>query len=713
MNAVGAPLPRVDGPLKVTGGARYAAEFHPDGLAYAATHDSTVPAGRVAAIDTEAAERALGVLLVLTHLNAGRLPYQAPAERPAVDPVTGEQLHVLEDAEIRFSGQPVALVVARTQAQALYAASLVRVTYVPDPDRRVRFDPTLAKPTSETAAKKGRGPETKQGEPDAAFASAPVQVDATYLQAREQHNAMEPHATVAQWQGEKLTLWSKTQWVSNERDEIARRFGIAPANVRVINPFVGGAFGSALRTWPHVTLAAMAARRLERPVRLELTRRQLSTAIGYRPETRQRVALGANHDGRLTAMIHEVTGQTSTYEEFAEGTLAPASTTYACPNRRTRYGLVPMNVSTPCPMRGPGWATGLIGQEMAMDELAEALKLDPIELRLRNYAERDPMKDLPWSSKALRACYRQGAERFGWDRRAPEPRAMRNGRELVGFGMATAIYHVARYPTSASATLFADGTAVVRCATTDMGPGTYTSATQVAADALGLPLEQVRFELGDSTFPPAKEHGGSTTMASVGSAVQAACATLRSKLMWIDRSTNDYGRLLHNAGVERLDAEGSAAPGDEAKTYSSVGFGAVFAEVRVDPDLCTIRVARMVGAYDAGRIINPRLAHSQCIGGMVGGIGMALLEEAEWDANLGRIANATIAEYLVPVCADIHELDAVFVESEDTIMNPLGVKGVAELGLCGVAPAIANAVWHATGKRMRELPITPDRLLMA
>ncbi len=530
MNAMGAPLPRVDGPAKVTGGARYAAEFHPDGLTYAATHDSTVPAGRITAIDTAKAERAPGVLLVLTHLNADRLPYWEPAERAAVDPVSGEQLRVLQDADIRFSGQPVALVVATTQAQALYAASLVRVTYAPAPDAGTRFDPALARPTSEAAAKKGRGPETRQGDPDAAFASAPVRVDAAYLQAREQHNAMEPHATVAHWQGDRLTLWSKTQWVGNERDEIARRFGIAPETVRVINPFVGGAFGSALRTWPHVTLAAMAARRAGRPVRLELTRRQLSTAIGFRPQTRQRVALGADRDGRLTAMIHEVTGQTSTYEEFAEGALAPAATTYACPNRRTRYGLVPMNVSTPCPMRGPGWATGLIGQEMAMDELAEALTLDPIELRLRNYAERDPAKDLPWSSKALRACYRQGAERFGWHRRAPEPGSMRNGRELVGFGMATAIYHVARYPTSASATLFADGTVTVRCATSDMGPGTYTSATQVAADALGLPMERVRFELGDSAFPAAKEHGGSTTMASVGSAVQAACAALRSKL---------------------------------------------------------------------------------------------------------------------------------------------------------------------------------------
>ena len=711
--AVGAPLTRVDGPAKVMGAATYAAELHLDGLAYAATHDSAIAAGRITALDTQAAEAAPGVLLVLTHLNADRLPYQTPTARPAVDPVSGEQFKVLQDADILFSGQPVALVVAATQAQALYAASLVHVSYQADPAPRIHFDASLAKPTSETAAKKGRGPETKKGDADAAFAAASVSVDATYLTAREQHNAMEPHATVAHWQGERLTLWSKTQWVGNERDEIARRFGIAPDNVRVINPFVGGAFGSALRTWPHVTLAAMAARRAGCAVRLELTRRQLFTAIGFRPATRQRVVLGARLDGQLTAMIHEVTGQTSTYEEFAEGALAPAATTYACADRRTRYGLVPMNVSTPCPMRGPGWATGLIGQEMAMDELAETLKIDPVELRLRNYAERDPMKDLPWSSNKLRDCYRQGAERFGWARRAGEPRAMRDGRDLVGFGMATASYHVARYPTSASATLFADGTATVRCATTDMGPGTYTSATQIAADTLGLPVGRVRFELGDSTFPAAKEHGGSTTMASVGSAVQAACAALKAKLADLAKGNNDYESLLHAAGLGRLDAEASAAPSNEAKTHSSIGFGAVFAEVRVDPDLCTIRVKRLVGAYDAGRIVNPRLAHSQCIGGMVGGLGMALLEEAEWDENLGRVANATIAEYLLPVSADVEELDATFVESEDTVLSPLGVKGVAELGLCGVAPAIANAVWHATGKRVRQLPITPDRLLMA
>ncbi len=716
MSVVGAPLRRVDGPAKVTGAASYAAEFHPDGLVYAATADSTVAAGMITEIDTAAAERAPGVLLVLTHLNADRLPYQEPAERPAVDPVAGEQLRVLDGPEVKFSGQPVAVVVARTQSQAEHGAALVRVSYASEAQAQTRFDPTLAKPPSEAAEKKGRGRETRRGDPEAALAAAPVRVEARYVQGREQHHPMEPHATVAHWEGERLTLWSKSQWVDNERDEIGRRFGVPPERIRVINPFVGGAFGSALRTYPHVTLAAMAARRVGRPVRLELTRRQMVTYVGARGRTEQRVKLGAERHGRLTAMVHEAVGQTSVYEEFAEPVLTPAQATYACPNLLTRYGLVPMNINTPAPMRGPGWATGLIGQEMAMDELAHALKLDPVELRLRNYAERDPRKDLPWSSKALRACYHEGAARFGWDARAPEPGAMRHGRELVGFGMATAIYPAERYPTSASVTLLADGCAEVRCATTDMGPGTYTSVTQVAADALGLPPARVRFELGDSAFPKAKEHGGSTTLASVGPAVQAAAAALKTKLQALAREHgaggDDASALLRRAGLDRLSAEAEAKP-DASKTHALNGFGAVFAEVRVDPDLCTISVRRVIGAYDAGRIVNPRLAHSQCIGGMVGGIGMALLEEAEWDANLGRVANGTIAEYLVPVCADVHELDALFVDSEDLVVSPLGVKGVAELGLCGVAPAIANAVWHATGKRLRELPITPDRLLTA
>ena len=715
MSVIGSPVSRVDGPAKVNGEAHYAGEFAPKDLLYAATADSTCPAGTIVTLDTHDASRAPGVLLVLTHLNADRLPYQEPAERVAVDPVAGAQLRVLDGPAILFSGQPIALVVARTQAQAEYGASLVHATYDADPTAKLRFDPALAQPTSEAAAKKKRGPETRKGDAEGAFARAPVTLDERYRLSREQHHPMEPHATVAEWTGDRLTLWSKTQWVGNERDEIARRFGLPPANVRVINPYVGGAFGSSLRTWPHVTLAAMAARRARRPVRLELTRRQLFTFVGHRGQSEQHVRLGADPNGRLLATICEATGQTSTYEEFAEPLLGPAGATYACDDRLTRYKLVPMNVNTPCPMRGPGWATGLVAQEMAMDELAERLGMDPIELRLRNYAERDPMKDLPWSSKALRECYAQGAERFGWSKRPLKPRARRDGRDLVGLGMATAIYDSGRYPTSASVALLPDGTALVRCATADMGPGTYTSMTQVAADALGLPLARVRFELGDSTFPPAKEHGGSTTMASVGPAIQEACGAVKAKLAGVADGApiTDFAAVLRRAGLDRIEAEASAKPDDAMKTHSINGFGAVFAEVRVDVDLCTIRATRIVGAYDAGRIVNPKLAHSQCIGGMVQGIGMALFEEVEWDEHLGRVANGTIAEYIVPVNADIHDLDAIFVDTREPLLNPLGVKGVAELGLCGVAPAIANAVWHATGKRVRNLPITPDRLLTA
>ncbi len=715
--AIGTPLSRVEGPAKVTGSATYAAEYAPAGLAYAAIVESTIPAGRITDIETAAAEQAPGVVLVLTHRNAPKLPYLPAQERPAVEPVSGDQLRVLQDADIKFSGQPIGLVVAKTQAQAEYAASLVRVTYEQHSAPQTRFDPARSRPTSEAAARRKRGPESTQGDPLGAFASAAVRVDQTYVQPREHHNAMEPHATVALWEADHLTLWSKTQWVDNERDEIARVFGIPPETVRVINPFIGGAFGSALRTWPHVTLAALGARQAKRPVRLELTRRQLYHAIGFRPHTEQHVALGADHHGHLTALVQDAVGQTSLYEEFAEATLDVPATTYACSNRRTTYRLVEMNTNTPTPMRGPGHATGLLAQEIAMDELAAALRIDPVELRLRNYAERDPKKDLPWSSKALRECYRLGAERFGWDKRTPEPRSMRAGRDLVGLGMATAMNPSPRYPTQASATLLPDGTAVVRSATSDMGPGTYTSMTQVAADALGLPADRVHFELGDTALPKAQEHGGSTTMASVGSAVRAACLALRAKLDELAQSragdAADPAGLLRRAGLDRLDANGSAEPGEEKQTFSTYSFGAVFAEVHVDPDFGTVRVPRIIGAYDIGRVVNPKLAHSQCLGGMVGGIGMALLEEAEWDPQFGRVMNANLAEYLVPVCADVLGMDAIFVPGEDTVMNPLGVKGVAELGLCGVAPAIANAVYHAIGHRMRDLPITLDKLLAA
>ncbi|HEX5385732.1 MAG TPA: xanthine dehydrogenase family protein molybdopterin-binding subunit [Gemmatimonadales bacterium] len=702
--AIGQPLSRVDGRAKVTGSASYAAEFDLPGLVHAALVMSTVPRGRITAIDTAAAERADGVHAVITHLNAPKLPYRPLEKRPSVDPESGEQLRVFQGPEVLFSGQPVGVVVADTVEQARHAAALVRVSYETSEAATV-FAPSHGRPPSEATAKARQPGDAHRGDADRAFAECPVTVDATYVQPREHHNPIELHVTVASWEGGQLTLYDKTQWVDNDRSEIAHVFGIPEDHIRVISPFVGGAFGSALRTWPHVTVAALAAREVGRPVRLELTRREMYTSTGFRPRTEQRVALGARRDGTLAALIQEVTAQTSTYEEYAEEVLDPPRTAYACANVRTRYRFVDLNTNTPCPMRGPGSVTGVLALEIAMDELAVTLRMDPVELRLRNYAERDEHKDLPWSSKELRACYHLAAERFGWDHRTPEPRSMRDGGSLVGYGMATAIYPARRRAASASATLFADGTALVRSAASDMGPGTYTSMTQVAADALGLPLDRVRFELGDTEYPEAPVHGGSITMASVGSAVRAACEAVRDKARALE------GASLRDHGLDRLEASAHVEPGDESEHFSTYSFGAIFAEVRVDPDLGTVRVPRMVGAYDVGRVINPKTAHSQCIGGMVGGIGMALFEEAAWDPRFGRVMNANLAEYLVPVNADVPALEALFVASDDRRLSELGSKGLAELAICGVAPAIVNAVYHATGKRVRELPVTPDKLV--
>ena len=712
--SIGQAISRVDGPLKVTGQARYAAEFFPDGLCYAALVESTICSGSIASIDAERAKEAPGALLVLTHENALKLPYVAAKERPAVEPVSGEQLHVLQNNTVLFCGQPIGLVVAKTQSQAEHAAGLVQVRYKQDEEALTTFDMIRKQPASEAAAKKGRGPASLHGDPDRAFAAARYRVDGTYLQPREHHNAMEPHATVAKWDGDTLTLWDKTQWVYGVADAVSRAFGLPTTSVRVINPFVGGAFGSGLRTWPHVILAAMASRMIQRPVRLELSRRELYYSVGYRPAAIQRVQLAADDEGRLQAVIQEAIGQTSTYEEFADATLDVPASTYASSNRRTRYDLVRMSVNSPTPMRGPGHSTGLIAQEIAMDELAGELGLDPVELRLRNFAETHPSKNLPWSSNELRECYRLGVERFGWNNRNPKPRSMRSGTNLLGMGMATALNPSPRYPAQASATYFANGTAVIRSATSDMGPGTYTAMTQVAADSLGLPIDKVRFELGDSALPKAEEHGGSTTTNSIGSAVQQVCASLRAGLNSLAQQhgtdPDAFATALRAAGLKQFDATADVKPGNEKQRFASYSFGAVFAEVHVDPDFNTVRVSRVLGVYDAGRIINPKLAHSQCIGGMVQGIGMALLEGADWDSRYGRVVNANIAEYLIPVCADIHTLEALFLPGLDTVTNPVGTKGLAELGLCGVAPAIANAVWHATGKRVRELPITPDRL---
>ena len=706
---IGQPVSRVDGRQKVTGAATYAAEFDQPGQAYGVIVRSTVANGRIASMDSTAAQRASGVLAVLTHRNAPRLAYRPHKGLP--DPATGERLHVLQDDRVNHQGQPIALVIAETLEQANHAATLVRVTYadeagITDISRVVPIEPAQQK----TDQGETRPPQTRRGDPERALTTAEVKVEHTYVIPRENHNPIEMHATIAAWDGDRLTLWDKTQWVHNTADEIAAVFSIPEENIRVISPFVGGAFGSGLRTWPHVTLAALGARVTGRPVKVMLSRREMYYAVGYRPHTVQRVALGASRDGRLTAILHEGYQETSRYEEFSEALLNASRLLHSCPNVDTRHRLAPMNVHTPTYMRAPGEASGIFALESAMDELAVALNFDPVELRLRNEPEMDEFKKLPFSSRSTRECYRSAAERFGWNRRSPEPRSMRDGRWLIGWGMATATYPMNYAPATAMARLLPDGTAEVMSASSDMGPGTWTSMTQVAAEALGLPIERVKFTLGDTRLPRAPIHGGSMTMASVGSAVQAACRKVREDAI-ARGGANDLVDAMRRI-AQPIEAMADVKPGDESRRFSMHAFGAVFVEVAVDPDLGETRVRRIVGAYGAGRIVNPKTSRSQCVGGMIGGIGMALMEHSVVDARNGRVPNANFVEYAVPVHADAPPLmDVIFVEEHDPHVNPLGVKGVGEIAMVGVAPAIANAIFHATGKRIRELPITPDKLL--
>ena len=707
---IGRPVSRVDGRQKVTGGATYAAEFGVPNMAHAAVVRSTVANGRIISIDTAEAERAAGVLAVLTHRNAPRLAYRPHKGLP--DAAVGERLHVLQDNRVNHQGQPIALVVADTLEQANHAAALVRAAYAAETGTT---DVTRVEPVLPTQQKTDQGEtppaETRRGDPEGALAAAEVKVDHTYVIPRENHNPIEMHATIAVWDGDRLTLWDKTQWVHNTADEIAAVFGIPAVNIRVVSPFVGGAFGSGLRTWPHVTLAALGARVAGRPVKLMLSRREMYYGVGYRPHTVQRVALAASRDGALAAIVHEGYQETSTYEEFSEALLNASRFLHSCPNVFTRHRIARMNVHTPTYMRAPGEASGVFALESAMDELAVALGVDPVELRLRNEPERDEFKQLPFSSRSTRACYRVAAERFGWSRRDPEPRSMRDGRWLIGWGMATATYPMNYAPASAAARLLPDGTAEVTSASSDMGPGTWTSMTQVAAETLGLPIEQVKFSLGDTRLPRAAIHGGSMTMASVGSAVQAACRKAREDALARAGGANDLTDAMRRLG-QPVEASADVTPGDASQRFSMHAFGALFVEVAVDPDLGETRVRRMVGAYGAGRIVNPKTARSQCIGGMIGGIGMALMEHSVVDARNGRITNANFAEYAVPVHADAPPvMDVIFVDEHDPNVNPLGVKGVGEIALVGVAPAITNAIFHATGKRIRQLPITPDKLL--
>jgi xanthine dehydrogenase YagR molybdenum-binding subunit len=739
-SVIGKPLTRIDGRAKVTGGARYAADFNQPDQLYAVIVSATVGLGRITAIDGVAVEAMPGVAALITHRNAPILPYNA--HKAGIDPAFGERLHVLQDDAVRFHGQPVAVVVADTLDHAERAAAALRITYEAE---QPFVDPTNAERVVPEAA---RGPRARthadreRGGADAAVAAAAVKVDATYEIARENHNPMEPHATIAAWDGDRLTLWSKSQYLVNEQAEIAAVFGMPAENVTVNCPFIGGAFGTSLRTWPHVTLAAIAARHVGRPVKLVLTRKQMFFTTGHRPRTIQRVALGAAPDGKLSGVVHEGVGETSRYEQFIEALTGATDYLYSCPNVRTSYRLAELDTATPNHMRGPGESSGIFALESAMDELAYQLGIDPIELRRRNEPEIDEAEGKPFSSRSLIQCYEMAAERFGWSRRTPEPRSMRDGRLLIGMGAASATYPAFHAPASARVRLLPDGTAEIEAAASDMGPGTYTSQTQVAADFLDLPPERIRFRLGSTDYPPTPSHGGSWTMASVGSAIRAACIEAREQaarhaiadrrspvfgaylddLEWMEGRLRRRGDTSPGVTLQEIVASAGAPISAEASTqrdpeiaaaHSMHAFGAVLAEVAIDPDVGTIRVRRITGAYGIGRVINSLLARSQCTGGMIGGIGMALMERTVLDSRDGRPVNAHMADYLMPVNLDIPELEALFVDEIDPYVNHLGVKGLGEIALVGTAPAIVNAVFHATGKRTRKLPIYIEDVLTA
>lgn len=704
---IGDPLSRVDGWLKVTGGATYSGEYKVAGLTYGVLVPATITSGLITAMDTKAAERAPGVIAVITHFNAMKVPgFQPDAQKPV------KGLKLFNDNKIYFNGQPMALVVAETFERATYAATLVKATYQVLPFE-TDFDKNINKGV---VPQGGNYKDYVRGEADA-YKTAPVKVEQEYKLPSEMHNPMELHVTTAFWEGDKVTLYTKSQGVKGSQRSVAAAFQIDPENVQINSRFVGGAFGSSLRTWPHEIAAVQAAKMLGRPVKLTLTREQMFTLVGYRPLTIQKIGLGATPDGKLVGITHESYSQSAVYEEFTEASVNVSRFLYSSPNANTRYKVIPLNVGVPAPMRGPGEATGSFALESALDELSYLLNMDPIQLRLNNYTDTDPERNLPWSSKYLKECYQLGAEKIGWNKRLQQPATNRDGDWLVGYGIGCGAFGAYRSSAQAKIKLMADGTVNIKSATSDIGPGTATSMVLIAADVLGIPAEKITFELGNSAFPMAPTQGGSATVSSVGSAVHDACLALKNKIYALDgkpeNSTGsiNYDTILKQHNLPSIELVQESKGSEIAQKYSMYSFSSHFAQVYVHPLTGMIKVKKVVAVVDAGKIVNLKTASSQMIGGAVGGIGMAMTEEAVMDDRFGRLINGNFADYHVPVNADIPQIEAIFIDKPDPIINPIGTKGIGEISLIGVAAAIANAVYNATGKRIRELPITPDKLV--
>ena len=733
---IGLSSPRADGPLKVAGQARYAAEHHLEGLLHGFPVSTNVPSGRITKIDTSAAAAVPGVVSVVTRETAPEMAaFDASADMMAK--VMGPK-PMLERDDVLFHGQFVALVLAETYEAARDAAAMVTVE-VEDTPGMLTFDDAVKDAYAPAVVNGGNEPDTAEGNFDAAFKDAPVQVDATYETPPEHHAAMEPHAAVAEWADGRLVVHDCNQGVSPTAMALAATFKLEPGQVQVISRYIGGGFGGKFGAHAHNVLAAIGAKVAGRPVKVALTRQQTFTAHGHRSQTRQRVRLGADRQGKLLAIAHDNMLQTSMHDEFVEQSGVMSRVMYAAENRSSTHRVARMNTQTPTFMRAPGEAPGSFALESAMDELAAALDMDPIALRLANEPSRDPEKGLPWSSRSLAACLEQGALAFGWDKRG-KLGTVRDGRWLVGMGVAAASYPVFPVPASARLTLRADGSALVELAATDLGTGTYTILRQIAAEALGLDEAQIEVSIGDSDLPMAFGSGGSTGAAAFGSATAGAAQAMRDRLMALARADGksalrglnsddmafEGGKVMHRddpargealadlvarAAPEGLTESFKRDPADETTAFSMHSFGAQFAEVGVDMDTGEVRTRRLLGAFGVGRILNKRTTESQVLGGITMGVGQALTEETVLDTRSGAFVNRDLGEYHVPTNADVPSIEALFVEEHDDKVNALGIKGVGEIGIVGVAAAIANAVFNATGVRVRDLPITLDKVL--
>jgi xanthine dehydrogenase YagR molybdenum-binding subunit len=706
---VGAGVERIDGPAKVRGTAPYAYEHDPgEPPAHVAVVQSTVNRGRISRLDPSRAEAMPGVLAVLTPANAPRLASTEQAQGAPDDPYRGQNvdlgsdLPVLQSLDVHYQGQIVAAVVAETSEIAKAAVGAVAVAYDAEPPDVVLTPdrPDLYAPEQVNA---GFATDSVIGDVDGALAAAPVRIDVTYETPTQHNNPIEPHTTIARWDGDSLTLWDANQGPHNIVADLTKAFALEPGRLRIISPYVGGAFGSKAFTHPNQILAAMAARVVGRAVVFELSRQQMFSLAGHRTPTIQRMRLGAAADGRLTAISHEVVEHTSRVNEFAEQTATATRLMYAAPNRRTTHRLARLDVPPPTIMRAPGETPGMYALESAMDELAAALGMDPVELRIRNEPERDPERGVPWSSRNLVECLRTGAERFGWAGRDPRPRMRTDGRWLIGTGVASATYPTRRRRAECRITGHGDGDGhwTVEIDGSDIGTGAWTALTQIAADALGVDLASIELRIGDSALPFAGGAGGSTGLASWGSAIVLTARDVRRRL------DERYGGQLPADGMVVTGEVGGPSP--HAETHSMHAFGAHFVEVRVDQDTGEVRLPRATSVYAAGRIVNARTARSQFLGGFSMGVSMALHEETVTDPRLGHYVNHDLAEYHVATNADIGELDVSWIDEDDPLVNELGIKGIGEIGITGAAAAVANAYWHATGLRVRDLPITPDK----